>query len=61
MEEHRYRYVSMAASAVGCGIVAIKLEGDRGVQFLAILSADDAQRLSNDLPQQIRIAIQNST
>ena len=60
MEDHRFRYVSIGHSGAGSGLVLINLEREGGTQFGAVLSADDAQRLLDDLPQQIRIAAQNS-
>ena len=60
MENHRFRYVSVGYSATGSGHVLIKLEREEGTQFGAILSADDAKRLLDDLPLQVRIATQNS-
>ena len=60
MEDHRFRYVSIAHSAAGSGCVLIILEREDGGQFGAVLSADDAKRLLDDLPQQVRIAAQNS-
>ncbi len=60
MENHRFRYVSVGYSAAGSGYVLINLEREEGTQFGAILSADDAKRLLDDLPLQVRIATQNS-
>ena len=60
MENHLFRYVSLGYSGVGSGYVLIKLEREEGTQFDAVLSADDAKRLLDDLPQQIRIAAQDS-
>ena len=60
MENHQFRYVSIGHSAAGSGYVPINLEREEGTQFGAVLSAEDAQRLLDDLPQQVRIAAQNS-
>ncbi len=60
MENHRFRYVSVGHSGAGSGYVLINLEREEGTQFGAVLSADDAKRLLDDLPQQVRIAAPNS-
>jgi hypothetical protein len=56
MEGYRYRYVPLAHSQAGVGFVGINLQGQDGSTFVAVLSAEDARRLLDDLPQQIRIA-----
>jgi hypothetical protein len=56
MSEAKFRYISTAHSAAGSGVVAIRLQREGGDAFFAILSADDAKRLSEDLPEQARIA-----
>ncbi len=60
VESYQFRYVSMGSSEVGSGLVLINLERKDGVQFGVVLSADDAKRLFEDLPDQVRIASQIS-
>ena len=60
METYQFKYIAVGHSAAGCGYVVINLEREEGTQFGAVLSTDDAKRLLDDLPQQIRIAAQNS-
>ena len=55
MENHDFKYLSVAHSEAGCGYVAITLEREEGV-FNVVLTADDAARLLRDLPEQVRIA-----
>ena len=58
VENYRFRFLSVGHSAAGSGYVLINLERKEGTQFGAVLSADDAKRLLDDLPEQIRIAAQ---
>lgn len=60
METYQFKYRTVGLSEAGCGYVVICLEREEGTPFGAVLSADDAQRLADDLPQQIRIATHNS-
>jgi hypothetical protein len=60
MENYPFRYVSVSHAAAGAGFVGITLERKEGVQFVAILTVDDARRLLIELPEQVRIAGQIS-
>ena len=60
MEAHKFRYLGLGKSKAGDGLVLINLERVEGTEFGAVLTAGDAQRLLDDLPQQIRIATHNS-
>jgi hypothetical protein len=61
MTEAKLSYVSTAHSQAGSGVVAIKLQREDGGTFHAILNADDARRLLDDLPEQVRIATFQAT
>jgi hypothetical protein len=56
MEALHFRYVTMSHSQTEAGYVGIVFEGQGGTRFLADLSVADAQRLADDLSQQVRIA-----
>ncbi len=60
MENYQYRLVSVAHSQAECGHVAFILERTDGGRFVVSLSTEDAQRLLNALPEQVRIATDNS-
>ena len=60
METYQFKYIAVGHSATGCGYVVINLEREEGIQFGLVLSAEDAKRLLADLPEQARIAAQNS-
>ena len=60
MENYLFKYVSVGHSQAESGHVGLTLERQGGTQFVALLSVADAQRLIDQLPEQIRIATQNS-
>jgi hypothetical protein len=60
MENYLFKYVSVGHSQAGSGHVGLTLERQGGTQFVALLSVADAQRLIDELPEQIRIATQIS-
>jgi hypothetical protein len=59
MESYLYRYVSIAHSEPGAGVMFI-LERMDGSRFGVALTAEDAERLVDDLREQIRIAKSNA-
>ena len=60
METYQFKYTGVGHSAAGCGYVVINLERKEGTQFGVCLNVDAAKRLLDDLPEQVRIAAQNS-
>jgi hypothetical protein len=56
MESFRFKYVSLAHAEAGGGSVGINFLGQEGHPCTAILSLEDAKRLSDDLPNQLHIA-----
>lgn len=60
MAAEQFRYVRIGHSASGCGFVIAEFERKEGISFEMVLTADDAERLCDDLRIQIRIAKFNS-
>jgi hypothetical protein len=60
VESYQFTYVSVAHSAAGLGLIGINLRREDGTPFAIVLSVDDAKRLLEDLPRQVRIADQTS-
>jgi len=58
MDAYEFKFISVGYSSAGCGFVAVNLERMEGTPFVMLLSADDAERLCERLPIQIRIARQ---
>jgi len=56
MQTHRFKYERMASHELGVGVVIFTLIRERGEPFRVELTVADAQRLLDDLPEQIRIA-----
>ena len=55
MQIHRFQYEGMAFHALGSGAVVFTLRREEG-PFGVELTVEDAERLLEDLPEQIRIA-----
>jgi hypothetical protein len=60
MENYLFKYVSTSHLQAGSGHIGLTLERQGGTQFVALLSVADAQRLLDELPEQVRIAALNS-
>jgi len=56
LESYVFGYSSVGHAQAGCGAVSINLRREDGGEFAAILSVEDARRLLDDLPEQVRIA-----
>jgi hypothetical protein len=59
MESYLFKYISVGHSQAGSGHVGLTLERQAGTQFVVLLRVADAQRLIDELPEQIRIAAQD--
>ena len=56
MIEYPFRYVSVGASQTGVGYVFIELQRESAEPFGVVLSVEDAQKLVDDLHEQIQTA-----
>jgi hypothetical protein len=56
METFKYSYVAKVHSAPESECVGFGLEGEHGQRFIALLSIADAERLADDLAEQVRAA-----
>jgi hypothetical protein len=57
MEAYQFRLVGVGHSQSHAGHVIITFERQEGARFGVVLSTADAQRLCDDLPEQVRIAM----
>jgi hypothetical protein len=61
MEAYQFRLVGVGHSQAHAGHVLITVERQEGTRFGVVLSTKDAQRLCDKLPEQIRIALPDSS
>ncbi len=52
----KFKYIKLGHSPSGCGEVVIELTRKEGIPLFVGLSTEDARRLIEDLPHQIKIA-----
>jgi hypothetical protein len=56
MEAYKFRLIGVGHSQSHAGHVLVTFERQEATRFGVVLTTEDAQRLCDDLPEQIRIA-----